>query len=322
MPRSSNQKIKLSVLRSVLMERTSPGHPMTMKEIIEALTANGIRAERKSIYNDIETLRMLGTDIQTVRNKTVGYYVASREFEIGELKLLVDAVSSSRFIPESRSKLLIKKLTSLTDERHRSALNRSVFVSGRANKMDEDVLRNVDRIYEAIDSDVSISFSYFSWTPKKEKELRRNGRKYFISPWALIWDDGNYYLLGYDTEIASLRHYRIDKMIGVELTEEKRQGKEEYKSFDIKSYSGAIFGMFGGEKQKVRMRCANRLSNTMLDRFGKDTVILNDGDHFIITVSIVPSPVFLGWVLSFGGEVEILSPQEVADQLNELLEKF
>lgn len=293
-----------------------------MKEIINELASRGIPAERKSIYSDIELLKMLGTDIKTVREKTVGYYVDTRDFEISELKLLVDAVGSSKFIPESQSKQLIKKLSSLTNIYDRPSLNRSVFVSDRADSVDNDVLNTVDKIHIAIESDRDIAFSYFQWTPEKKKELRRDGARYRVSPWALVWDDNNYYLVGYDLAYGEMRHYRVDKMIRVGITDFPRSGKEAFDKFDIGSYSKSVFGMFGGEPMRITLSCANRLANAMLDRFGSDTVILKDGDRFRITVNVVPSPVFLGWVLSFGGEVRIISPEIVSENLAKLVEAF
>lgn len=322
MPRSKNQKQKLTVLRSILLERTSSEHPMTMKEIIAALAAYGIPAERKSIYEDIEILNLMGMNIKTVRSKSVGYYAASRDFDLPELKLLVDAVCSSKFIPESQSESLIKKLTSLASVHDRPSLNRSVFVSNRARTVDEDIFQTVDCIHDAIESDRDIAFSYFSWTAEKKKELRHDGKRYRVSPWALVWDDSNYYLVGFDTDKKEIRHYRVDKMVRTGMTDFPRSGREDYERFDISSYSGAVFGMFGGKPERITLQCAKRLANTMLDRFGNDTVILNDGDTFRITVNAVPSPVFLGWVISFGGEVKILSPESTAKKLRELLEKF
>ncbi len=322
MAKSGNQKQKLAVLRSILLEYTSKTHPMTMKEIIAELNSRGISAERKSIYSDIETLIMLGTDIKTARGKTVGYYVDNRDFEMSELKLLVDAVSSSKFIPEKQSKLLIKKLTSLTNIHDRPSLNRSVFVSDRASAVDNDVLDTVDKIHIAIESDRDIAFSYFQWTPDKKKELRRDGARYRVSPWALVWDDNNYYLVGFDITYGEMRHYRVDKMIRAGITDFKRSGEEDFKKFNISSYSKSVFGMFGGEPMRITLSCANRLANAMLDRFGSDTVILKDGGRFRITVNIVPSPVFFGWVLSFGGDVKIVSPESAAESLDRLIDSF
>lgn len=318
MPRLSNQKRKLAVLREILLEYTNASHPMSMTEIINQLAAKGIPAERKSIYDDLETLRVLGLDIKTVRNKTTGYYVANRDFELPELKLLVDAVVSSKFIPEKQSSDLIKKLTRLAGAYDRPSLNREVFVSNRAKTLDGDIFRTVDCIHEAMEQDKEISFKYFRWNEKKEQEFGRNGQKYSVSPWSLVWDDSNYYLVGFDNFHGEIRHYRVDKMLNASVTDAPRKGREEFKKFDISSYSTAVFGMFGGKMERVTLRCAKRLANVMLDRFGRDTVILNDGDTFRLTVNIIPSPVFLGWVISFGDEVEIISPKSVAEALQRL----
>ncbi len=319
MPRSANQKKKLSILRSVFLERSDETHPLTMKELLNALAAHGISAERKSVYNDIETLRELGMDIQTVRGKTVGYYLKSREFELPELKLLVDAVRASKFITEKKSAQLIKKLASLANMHDRRALNRAVFVSNRVKSMNEDIYSTIDTIHDAIENDVDVTFKYFRWTPEKKKELQRNGEPYRISPWTLVWDDSNYYLVGYDNDKEEIRHFRVDKMINASLTETKRSGGEAYKKYDITSYSGAVFGMFGGVTERVTLSCANRLANVMIDRFGKDVTVMKDGsDRFRISVNIAPSPIFLGWIISFGDEVNIVSPRHIVEKLDEL----
>ena len=178
-------------------------------------------------------------------------------------------------------------------------------------------------IHDAIEDNRNISFQYFSWTENKQRELRRNGDKYIVSPWSLVWDDSNYYLIGYDLSSEQIRHYRVDKMLSVDILNSDRVGEEEYKKYDIASYSSAVFGMFGGKPERVTLSCNNRLANVMLDRFGSDTTLTKDGsDRFKITVNIVPSPVFLGWVISFGNEVEIISPDSVADEMKSLLDKY
>ncbi len=322
MPRSANQKKKLSVLRMVLLERSDETHPLTMKELIDALAAHGISAERKSIYNDLETLRELGLDICTVRGKTTGYFIGAREFELPELKMLVDAVRASKFITEKKSAVLIKKLSSLANVHDRKALNRAVFVSNRTKSENEDIYYTIDRIHEAMESNKNIVFRYFSWTHEKKRELRRNGELYSVSPWSLVWDDSNYYLVGYDIQTKEIRHYRVDKMLKARITQEARTGEDEFRKYDISSYSGAVFGMFGGKPERVTLSCANRLANVMLDRFGNDiTVMKESNERFRITVNIVPSPIFLGWVISFGGDVNIVSPEDVANEMDRLIQK-
>lgn len=322
MARSMNQKKKLSILRSVLLERSDKKHPVTMRQLIEALAAHGISAERKSVYNDLENLRELGMDIKTVRGKYAGYYVESREFDLAELKLLVDAVHSSKIIPEKESLELIGKLSAFASVHDRKALKRAVFVSNRAKTVNEDVYSTIDKIHEAMESDKNISFVYFSWTSDKQKALRRDGKRYRISPWSLVWDDSNYYLVGFDTEKNELRHFRIDKMMKVIISEVQRSGKEEFLKYDIQSYSGSVFGMFGGTPATVTLSCENRLANVILDRFGKDTVIFNDGETFRASVKVIPSPVFFGWIMSFGGEISISSPESVKEDYEKLLNKL
>ncbi len=317
MPRLSNQKRKLVYLRELLLEYTDENHPMSMKEIIKQLNAKGIPAERKSLYDDLETLRVLGTDIRSVKHKTTGYYVANREFELSELKLLVDAVTASKFIPRKNGNELIKKLTNLAGVYDRPSLNRQVFVSNKNLSLENDLFLTIDRIHEAIESDTNVRFRYFGWTVRKEKEFRRNGAFYNVSPWSLVWDDNNYYLIGFDTEKGEIRHFRVDKMTDIANTETKRSGEEQFERFDIQSYSDAVFGMFGGKMEKVTLRCEKRLANVMLDRFGNNTVILNDGETFRITVNVIPGPVFWGWVLSFGNEIEIISPENIKNLLEE-----
>lgn len=320
MPRHVNQKKKLPILRSVLLERSDETHPLSMKELIAALKAHGINAERKSIYNDLETLKELGLDIRTVRGRTVGYYVGSREFELPELKLLVDAVRASKFITEKKSASLIKKLAQLANMHDRKALNRAVFVSNRTKTGNEDIYGTVDRIHDAMEADVDITFKYFQWTASKEKELRRNGSRYCVSPWSLVWDDSNYYLVGYDRDSRAIRHYRVDKMLDARVEDTRREGREEFEKYDINSYSGAVFGMFGGAVERITLSCTNRLANVMLDRFGSSVPILKDGDdRFRITVNVAASPIFFGWVIGFGGEVKIISPESAVGEVERLL---
>ncbi len=322
MPRSSNQKKKLSILRNVLLERSDESHPLSMKELISALNAHGISAERKSIYDDLDKLRELGLDVRVLKGKTAGYYVGKREFELPELKLLADSVVSSKFVPAKDSEKLIEKLSAFANVHDRKALKREVFVSNRVKNVNESSFNTVDTIHEAIENNKTLSFSYFNWTAKKQKELRRNGARYFISPWSLALDDGNYYLIGYDNEKGELRNFRVDKMLNPVVLDRPRLGEKEFADYDINSYSGAVFGMFGGKPERVTLSCKNRLANVIIDRFGSNITILNDEDRFRISVEVIPSPVFYGWVMSFGGEVEILSPENVKKDYFEILQKI
>ena len=316
MAKAPHQKGKLLALRSIFLEKTDEEHGLTIPQLIDLLAQQGISAERKSIYDDIETLRLHGVDIELRRGKRSEYYVANRLFELPELKLLVDAVQASKFITHRKSTQLIKKVESLASDYEAQSLQRQVYVAGRIKTMNESIYYNVDKIHTAISAGKKISFQYFEWTVNKEKKPRRQGKNYCISPWALAWEDENYYMIGYDSQAECIKHYRIDKMMSIEMLSQPRDGQEYFKAFDMASYTSKLFGMFGGEEEVIRMRFANRLAGVVIDRFGRDVPMTHSGpDHFIATVRVAVSPQFLSWVFGFGGDVKILSPQSVIEQL-------
>lgn len=323
MPKGTNQKLKLIYLIKIMLEKTDEEHGLTMPEILSELEAYGVTAERKSIYNDFETLRMLEIDVvQEQHGKTFTYHVASRQFELAELKLLVDAIQSSKFITEKKSKQLIKKIESLASSYEAKQLQRQVYVSGRIKTMNESIYYSVDEIHKAIASNKKIRFQYFQWNIKKETELRKEGQFYVISPWALSWDDENYYMIGYDSEAKIIKHYRVDKMLKSTCTEDEREGKELFEAFDIAAYTRKSFGMYGGEEQSVKLEFDNRLVGVVIDRFGKDIIIAPAGDnHFTIKVDVAVSDQFLGWVFALGDGAKILGPENVVEQMKELAKK-
>lgn len=323
MPKGTNQKLKLIYLIKIMLERTDEEHGLTMPEILASLEEYGVTAERKSIYNDFESLRQLEIDvIQEQQGKIYTYHVASRQFELAELKLLVDAIQSSKFITEKKSKQLIKKLESLASSYEAKQLQRQVYVSGRIKTMNESIYYNVDEIHNAIASNKKIRFQYFQWNIKKETELRKSGQFYEISPWALSWDDENYYMIGYDSEAKKIKHYRVDKMLKSTCMDAAREGKELFESFDIAAYTRKSFGMYGGEEQSVKLEFENRLVGVVIDRFGKDIIIAPAGDnHFTIKVDVAVSDQFLGWVFALGDGAKILGPENVVEQMKELAKK-
>lgn len=324
MPKGTNQKLKLFYLAKILLERTDEKHGITMPELLEALEKYEVSAERKSIYNDIETLRDIGIEIDGIqRGKTFYYHVVSREFELAELKLLVDAIQSSKFITEKKSRELIKKLEGQASMYEARQLQRQVYVAGRIKTMNESIYYNVDAIHTAIDDDKKISFLYFQWNVKKEMEMKRNGQPYEISPWALTWDDENYYLVGYDSNEDKVKHFRVDKMKKISATEETREGKELFKNFDIASYTKKNFGMFAGEEQAVKVQFHKRLVGVVIDRFGKDVIMVPVGeDHFNVTLNIAVSDQFLGWVFALGDEAKILGPENVCQRMKAMAQRI
>lgn len=316
MAKSSNQKLKLLFLMRILLQNTDETHPMTVAEIIDALARNDISAERKSIYDDLEALRTFGFDVVQVKTKTTGYFIGSRDFELPELKLLVDSVQSSKFITQKKTLSLIKKIESLASIYDARLLQRQVFVRGRVKSMNESVYCNVDRVSDAINRDRMIRFRYFEYSVSKERRFRHDGAYYEVSPFALMWDDENYYMLAWDAAAAMMKHYRVDKMTEIAETEQEREGKEAFAGVDMSAYSKKIFGMFTGEDKVAEVRFANHLVGAVLDRFGKDMTIIPDGaGHFIVNLSVVVSPQFFAWIFAFGTEAEILSPTELRAEM-------
>lgn len=320
MAKSCNQKAKILYLLKVFLEETDPEHPLSRKQLEEKLGDMGIHAERKSLYNDIETLKLFGLDIEYRKERPEGYYLSSREFELPELKLLVDAVQSSRFITEKKSAGLIRKIEGLASKYEAKQLQRQVVVTDRIKAMNESIYYNVDILHSAIAQNRQIRFQYYEWTVTKEMRLKRDGAFYQISPWALTWDAENYYLIGYDETAEILKHFRVDKMLRIEMAEEPRAGKEEFGRFDMAHYAKRTFGMFGGEEENLRIRFQNRYIGVVIDRFGRDVSIRPDGDaHFIARVNVVVSEQFFGWLTGLGRGVEILSPDYVVEAYRELL---
>lgn len=328
MPRNPNQKLKLLYLLKILQERTDDEHAITLAQILEALSGYGITAERKSIYDDLEALRVYGVDVEMRKEKNYEYYIANRSFELPELKLLVDAVQSSKFITHKKSNELIKKVEGLASVHQARQLQRQVFVQNRVKTMNESIYYNVDQIHNAISQGVKVSFLYFEWavsfTTKEriKKRPKRGGERYAISPWALTWDDENYYMIGYDSESKKIKHYRVDKMQSIELTDEKRDGQRVFQKFDMAQYSKMTFGMYGGDEEEVKLRFRNNLIGVVVDRFGKDVFLSQDGnDGFTISVKVMASPQFFAWVFGLGEDVRILSPPGVVKQFKKHAKK-
>ena len=323
MPKSFHQKIKILYLMQAFLERTDKEHPMTVKDLQAYLANAGISAERKTVYDDIENLRVFGLDIVNRREKPSGFYLAHREFELAELKLLVDAVQSSKFITSGKSRQLIRKLEGLASVHQARELQRQVWVENRVKSMNESIYHNIDQIHQAISSDRQICFQYCEWTLSKQLSLKRNGERYRISPWKMIWKDENYYLIGYDSRAEQIRHYRVDKMLHILLSEEIREGKEEFQKIDMASYSKKSFGMFGGKEQSVKLLVENSLAGVIVDRFGKDVMMIPaDADHFTVSVDVQVSSQFISWVFALGSQAKIVSPKNVVNQVRKEIEKL
>lgn len=315
MAKSAGQKLKLLYIIKLLTENTDENHPASTADIIAYLDANGIHSERKSIYDDIEKLCDFGYDIVQVHSRLGGgYYMASREFELAELKLLVDAVQSSRFITSRKSRSLIKKLELLAGKQDAGKLQRQVYVAGRIKTENESIYYNIDNIHRAIQENRQISFQYLDWNLNKELVPRVGGKRK-VSPWALIWREENYYLAAYDSVDGIMKHYRVDKMGHVDVLKDEREGLEQFEMVDPAVYTNLTFGMFSGDEETVTLQFPNRLIGVVLDRFGREADIRLMTDRvFRIRVRVAVSGQFFGWLAGIGREAVIVSPAAVKEQ--------
>ncbi len=321
MPKGTNQKFKLYYLSRIMLEKTDDDHMITMGQIIEELERYGVSADRKSIYDDLEALRVLGLEIIGEKvGRGYYYHVGGKEFEIAELKLLVDAIQSSKFITQKKSNELIKKLTGMASMYEASQLKRQVVVHDRVKTMNESIYYFVDDVHRAIADNRKISFEYMKWNLSKKMEPYRS-EPYVVSPWALTWDDENYYLIAYDEDAGCIKHFRVDKLKDVQVLEERRAGKDQFEKFNLASYAKMSFGMFGGEKTKVRLAFKNELVGVFLDRFGTDIPINSgkDAGWSETNVDVAVSDQFFGWIFALGADVVILGPDEVAKRFREEL---
>ena len=319
MPRSLNDKLKLLYLMRILEEKTDEDNTLTAQEIISALSAYGISAERKTIYTDIELLRKFGLDIEIRRGKMPGYYLASRMFELPELKLLVDAAQSAYFITGKKSKELIRKLSSLASGAQAGQLERQVYISGRPKAFNESVYYSVDAIHSAIHAERQIQFKYFDYNTKKRRVYRKSGGTYQCTPIALFWNDNQYYLTAYSAKYDDLAHYRVDRMNNVAMLEETAEDFDR-KCFDAADYAKKLFGMYSGETVIATLSFDNSLVSVVLDHFGSDIHMRDTSDgRFTVTVDVSASPVFYGWVFQFGKRARIESPLTLIASMRELI---
>ena len=322
MAKSANQKLKLLYLLKILTEQTDEEHCMSTQALIDALDEYGIRAERKSIYDDIAQLIDFGYDIVLIKAKTGGgYYLAGREFELAELKLLVETVQASRFLTLKKSRELIAKIEKLASKAEAGQLQRQVYVANRIKTANESIYYIVDDIHRAIQNNEQISFQYLEWNLEKELLPRKDGKVYRISPWALTCKDENYYLIAHDNESDTIKHFRVDKMGHIEvLAGVGRQGAELFERFDIAAYANKTFGMFGGQEEIVTLEFENHFIGVVLDRFGKEVPVRKrDAQHFSVRVQVALSGQFYGWLTGLGAGAKITAPAAVVEEYRDYL---
>ncbi len=315
MAKSSNQKTKLLHLYQILLRQTDEDHPITVQQMIEALSRYDIQAERKSIYDDLEALRTLGLDVQCRKGRTPGWFVGERDFQLPEVKLLMDAVQSSRFITQKKSDALIRKLEGLASVHQARQLQRQVYVSGRIKVMNESIYYNVDKLHTAISARRAITFQYFDYDIYRRKVFRREGKRYSVSPYGLIWDSENYYLVAFDHGNRDMRHYRVDKMANIAVTCLEREGEDLYPDFQLDRYGRKHFGMFSGREMAVTLRGRRDMALVVWDAFGQEVIMVPDGEeHFTVTLPVVLSPQFFGWLFGLEGGLVITAPRQAAEE--------
>ena len=317
MPKSDNQKLKIFYILDYLEAYSNEKNPVRASDLITMLDRQwGIRCDRKTVYSDIAALQQYGVDIVSLPGKNGGYYIASRNFELPELKLLIDAVQSSRYLTEKKSRELIEKLCSQCNEQDAKLMRRTVLVSGRVKSMNETIYYNVDAIQEAIAQNKQITFRYFDWDFGGKRKYR--DKEYLASPYGLCQDNENCYLLAF-SDRHGITSYRVDRMTDIQLTEANRIPCPELTGKALHDHANRLFQMYSGDALDVKMRFHRSLLNVVIDRFGKDTMLIPDGDeYFNFTVKVAISPMFLSWVIGFGAKAKILYPQSVADACKEL----
>ena len=320
MAKNGSHKLKILYLMKMFLEQTDEEHSIGIADIIRELENYGISAERKSIYADIDTLKVFGLDISKKKSKSTEYYLASREFELPELKLLVDAVQCSKFVTHKKSNELIKKIESLTSKKQAMMLQRQVYVANRAKSINENIYYNVDKLHQAIADNRKVSFQYFDYNLDKEKVFRKDGDRYVISPYSLSWDDENYYVIAYYKKHDNFVHYRVDRMSSIELMDDMRDLLNEDTVFNVAEYAKQTFNMFNGVDEVVWLEFDNDLVNQVLDRFGADISIQKETEAtFSIRTRVKVSSTFFSWVAQYGKKARIMQPQHVRDEFTDFL---
>lgn len=322
---ASEQKKRLLYLREYLLKYTDEEHALSRLEIERALAEQGFDFGRKTFYDDIDALKESGLDIVSTKSKTVRYYVGNREFQLSEVKLLIDAVGCSRFFTLKKTEELISKLECLTSVYQADLLKRQVFVKNRVKSMNETIYYAIDVIHNAINMDRSVCFKYFKWIVGEDNKpamaFRHRGELYEVSPWGVSWSDGNYYMIGFDHKDRIVKHFRVDRMREVDISDNIRIKNKEYEEFNIESYSSRIFGMFGGEETYVKMKIPSVLADVFVDQFGSSLDICeNYGDYFIVGANVVVSRQFFAWLLGLSLPAVITYPDTVKQAMKEFID--
>lgn len=320
MTKGINQKLKMLYLKDIFEKETDDNHCLSLSEIMEKLKARGVNADRKTLYADFQELRNYGLDILNSNSgRGCVYHLGNRNFELPELKLLVDSVQTARFISDSKSRELIEKLGRLISHDQADSLKRQVVLAGRVKTMNRSVYLTVDKLHQAINQKIQVRFHYMKWDTRKNLVPRNGGNWFQVSPWLMILSDENYYLVAYYVETHEIRHYRVDKIKDLQLLpDQPQQGYPAFRKLDIARYADTHFGMFNGKKAPVEIRVTNEKAGIFIDRFGKDIMLIPQGPHAVTTtIQVEVSDQFLGWIMALGEGVEILAPHWVRKRMRD-----
>lgn len=313
--------IRIIELLRFLYQQTDEAHAVTVSEMIEYLKSKGIPSVRQTVYTDLEALDTAGIDIVQIKSTQNRYFIGSRVFEYPELKMLVDAVASSKVISAKKSQALIQKLGQLTSIQQAEQLQRLASLSSRVKPHNEKVYYIIDSIQTAILDQHQISFQYNEYTPEKKKILKHDGYRYILDPYALEWKNDHYYLIGYSHKHKGIAHFRVDRLTSVEPLDSKFQPMPD---FDVAAYTNKMVDMFAAEHaEQVKLLCSNELMRVIIDHYGEDIEISPyDDTHFTVIIEVNPSGTFYGWVFKFMGKIRILSPQSCVDKMQDIARTF
>lgn len=313
--------IRIIELLRFLYQQTDEAHAVTVSEMIEYLKSKGIPSVRQTVYTDLEALDTAGIDIVQIKSTQNRYFIGSRVFEYPELKMLVDAVASSKVISAKKSQALIQKLGQLTSIQQAEQLQRLASLSSRVKPHNEKVYYIIDSIQTAILDQHQISFQYYEYTPEKKKILKHDGYRYILDPYALEWKNDHYYLIGYSHKHKGIAHFRVDRLTSVEPLDSKFQPMPD---FDVAAYTNKMVDMFAAEHaEQVKLLCSNELMRVIIDHYGEDIEISPyDDTHFTVIIEVNPSGTFYGWVFKFMGKIRILSPQSCVDKMQDIARTF
>lgn len=313
--------IRILELLRYLYLRTDEEHPATIADMLEYLKGKGLQAVRQTVYGDLQDLIAAGIDVVVIKSTQNQYFIGARLFEYPELKMLTDAVASSKVISADKTNELIQKLCQLTSESEAEKLQRLAALSSRIKPHNEKVYYIIDGIQNAILESHQIQFQYYEYTQKKERILKHDGYFYKLDPYALEWKNDHYYLIGYSHKHQGMAHFRVDRLAGVEILESTYIPRPD---FDVADYTNKMIDMFASDHTvRVELLCENRFMKTIMDYYGESVLTFPyDANHFVTQIEVNPSGTFYGWVFKFMGGIKVISPQECVDKMAQISHKF